>query len=526
MPRIACLVAPDLPVAALRRADPTLAGVPLVVAESPAPHARLIAASAEARARGIRPGAHGVAQARAIHARVVVRARDPSAERSAADALADVAATLAARVERAGDGAVFLDAEGAAHLVPSEAGLATALVARAARVGLEARAGVAGSMTAARLVAVHGDGCTVVPPGLDAGFLAPLPLACLAPPPALAATLARWGVARLGDLARLPTAEVGTRLGADGAALVRAARGQDARPLAPTPPAAAVEEAMALDWAVDTLEPLLFVLRALVDRALARVALGSVGCARLGVVLGLDDGGRDARTLPLAAPTRDAKTLLGCLRVDLDARPPRTGVVHVALTVVPEAVRAAQLGLFAPPGPAPERLATTLARLGVLCGDGRVGAPAVVDAHRPGAAAVAPFAPPAADVAPPQPRTAVHDAPSRADLDLSGPAAGAGRVADAGRAPAAACARLVVRAFRPPRPVEVFAERDAPAFVRGRGLGGRVVGAAGPWRIAAEWWADAPIARDYWDLELTDGGLYRCFRECASDAWFVDGIYD
>src|SRR5207244_1492822 len=82
---------------------------------------------------------------------------------------------------------------------------------------------------------------------------------------------------------------------------------------------------------------------------------------------------------------------------ELEAHPPRAAIVHVALTAVPEAVRAMQMGLFVPPGPAPERLATTLARLSALCGPDRVGAPAVVDSHRPGAARTAPFAPPPAE---------------------------------------------------------------------------------------------------------------------------------
>ena len=91
-------------------------------------------------------------------------------------------------------------------------------------------------------------------------------------PPDVAATLARWGVHRLGELARLPAAEVATRLGPAGAALVRAARGEDERPLAPSPPPADVEEAVTLEWALDTIEPLLFVLRALVERVVARSA--------------------------------------------------------------------------------------------------------------------------------------------------------------------------------------------------------------------------------------------------------------
>src|SRR5438132_686177 len=222
MPRIACLLVPDLPIAAACRADPDLAGRPLALSAGTGTHAPIVAAAAAARARGVRVG-HTVAQSLAIAADLVVRPRDETAERSAVRALVDVAASLASRIEAAADGAVFLDAAGAAHLIPSEAGLATALVARAARVGLAARAAVGASMTVARLAALHAT--EVVPAGTELGFLAPLPLACLAPPPAIAATLERWGIRRLGDLARLPVAEVATRLGPAGAALVRAARG-------------------------------------------------------------------------------------------------------------------------------------------------------------------------------------------------------------------------------------------------------------------------------------------------------------
>src|SRR5207249_2916865 len=109
----------------------------------------------------------------------------------------------------------------------------------------------------------------------------------------------------------LPAAEVATRLGPAGAALVRAARGIDERPLAPEPLPAAVEEALALEYALDNLEPLLFVLRGLVERALARLGLAGIGCARVDLALGLDDHGRDARTLSLGAPTRDVKAILG-----------------------------------------------------------------------------------------------------------------------------------------------------------------------------------------------------------------------
>jgi protein ImuB len=493
MARIACLLVSDLPVAAVRRATPDLTGRPFVLTEIPGAHARVVAASAEARAFGVRPGRHTVAQARALATDLIVRQRDRDAEASARRALVDVAASLADRIELAPDGTVHLDADGSMHLTAGEAGLATALVARAARVGLDARAAVASSMIVARLAARHGHGTEVVPPGTARGFLAPLSLACLAPAPAVAETLARWGIRTLGDLARLPVEEVATRLGPTGAALVRAARGEDDRPLAPQSFTHAIEEAMALEYAIDNVEPLLFALHGLALRAIERIGLAGTGCAELGLVLELDDRSRDARTIPLVAPTRDVKTLLTCLRVALETRPPRAAIVRVVLSAVPALVRASQLGLFTPAGPAPERLATTLARLGALCDPDRIGVPVAVDSHRPGDAAAAPFT--------------LESAVTSSQ-------------------PGASSCRLVIRTLRPPRPLEVFSERDAPCFVRGAGLGGRVVGLAGPWRVATEWWSDAVCSRDYYDLELTDGGIYRCFRERRSGEWFVDGAYD
>src|SRR6185295_9599910 len=181
MARIACLVVPDLPVAAVRRADPDRAGRPLALTDAPGAHVRVVAASADARALGVRPGRHTAAQARALSGDLIIRPRDRAAEESARRALVDVAASLADRIELAPDGTVYLDAAGATHLVGSEAGLATALVARAARVGLDARAAVASSMITARLAAHHGHGTEVVPPGTARGFLAPLSLACLEP---------------------------------------------------------------------------------------------------------------------------------------------------------------------------------------------------------------------------------------------------------------------------------------------------------------------------------------------------------
>ena len=37
---------------------------------------------------------------------------------------------------------------------------------------------------------------------------------------------------------------------------------------------------------------------------------------------------------------------------------------------------------------------------------------------------------------------------------------------------------------------------------------------------------EEPTDRDYWDIELSDGALYRIYRNRTDGAWFADGIYD
>ena len=92
-------------------------------------------------------------------------------------------------------------------------------------------------------------------------------------------------------------------------------------------------------------------------------------------------------------------------------------------------------------------------------------------------------------------------------------------------------------------------KRETPEFVRGRTLCAKVIFAAGPWRHQGEWWAGsnddqaaspntkttpgawqatapAAYARDYYELALADGQVYRAYCDRATMKWFVDGMYD
>ncbi len=537
MSRLACLWVPLFPLAARLRAEPELTGEALAVTTGNGAAAHIVAATRAARRLGVTVGMT-LPQARALVPKLAARSRDSACERAAQEALAELAERFSPRIEVAAPGLVYLDADGLAgrfrpdsHSTP-ERELGRALAATARRAGLSARVGIAGSKLAAQVAAQTAAGSPgsagslgsdvaepcIVPTGDEARFLAPLPLGRLAPELRLSETLARWGLASIGDFARLPAAEVVSRLGPEGAELHTIARGIDPRPLLPREPPRDLAEGSALEWPLTTLEPFLFLAHAALDRISRRLEMRGLGCARLALELTLEPAGRDARAWELPAPTRDARTLLTLVRLELEARAPGAAVAAFLFVATPDRTRPEQGTLFGPPALSPERLATTLARLFALLGPERVGSPRPVDGHRPERLALVPFAPPAA------PRT--FQAAERAGASLPA-AAGKGL--------------LAVRTLRPPIELEVLVEprpadrEPAPTHVQSTAsesnekrpaIGGAVRVAAGPWRLEEGWWSDAPVAREYWDVELDAAGLFRIYRDVATGKWCADGIYD
>jgi protein ImuB len=434
---------------------------------------------------------------------LLARARDSESERAAQEALAEVAETFSPRVESAGEGVVYFDADGI-PMPPGEgdpeARLGRAVISSVEKAGLPARFGIAASKLAARVAAGLPDSPTVVLQGEEARFLAPLPLGKLAPEMEIAETLDRWGIRSIGELAKLPEGEVASRLGELGRELHATARGVDPRPLEPRLPPPCLSEGMELEWPLVSLEPFLFVGNAALERLVRRLESQAVACRRLEVGLKLDPEGWDARAITLPAPTRDTKTLLTLVRLELEARPPGAPVVGFTFTAQPDRARQAQLSLFGPAALSPDRLATTIARLVALLGADRVGSPRAVDGHRPERFAIAVYSPP------PPPRER--------------------------RAPRTGRGLLAIRVLRPPVELEVITDERArllslkSANGSSPEIAGTVRVAAGPWNLEEGWWSAAPASRDYWDVELAGGGLYRIYRDRAGGKWYADGMYD
>ncbi|MEP6592298.1 MAG: hypothetical protein ABJC51_01330, partial [Acidobacteriota bacterium] len=260
-----------------------------------------------------------------------------------------------------------------------------------------------------------------------------------------------------------------------------------------------------LEWPIETLEPLSFVLARLLDPLAAALERADRGAAALRLDLRLVDRTTFARVIQLPSAMRDPKVLRTLLLLDLESHPPPAAIDVVTLELDPAPARIIQYSLLERALPSVETVATLTARLTALVGEGRSGSAALLDTHRPDGFEMRRFA----------------------------PRSRAGRpAATAPPLPAAADAvRPVLRRFRPPIAVRVTVQRGRPAEVAidRRGMpGGQVAQQAGPWRTSGAWWDRGGTAwdRDEWDVALSDGSLCRLFRDRQRDGWFLDGVFD
>ena len=507
MARIACLWVPDLSLVAALRAEPELVASPLAVVQAGdlGGRAHVLGAAAP----GVEPG-QTLAEARAICPALTVRKSSPERERAAAQAAREAAVSISPRVEEAAPALVYLDASGLESLIGDERAVARELVAAAERVGVRAAVGLAASKSVAHLAAraaaadltlhatrwgVGGGAFRAVMPEEQREFLAALPLHSLDLPEELQQSLRRFGLQTLGDVARLPPGPLAARLGTDAALLWRLASGEDSSALEARPLSEMFEEGEELEWDAASVEPLLFVWRKLLDRLAQRLQARGLMAGEVLLKLRLSDASWDERALDLAAPTREVPSLLQLLRLSVESRPPPLEVRAVRICAEPVREVLEQMPLFGPRGASRTQLAAAVARLSALVGPERVGRPVAVDRWAPFAAGMEKFSPPSAE-----------GVTASAEVPVS----------------------LAARALRPPRTAEVRCD-DAgnPSLVIGEGaLGGRVVASAGPWRTVAEWWTEAPVSLDSYDLELAGGLLLRASRELASGAWWIEAVYD
>jgi protein ImuB len=307
-------------------------------------------------------------------------------------------------------------------------------------------------------------------------------------------------------------------MGPAGIRLHQAAVGEDVAPLVPVDDARVFADRVELEWPIEGLEPLSFVLARQCERLSVELERADRGAVALHTTLTLVTRASHARVLALPAPMRDAKVLRTLILLDLESHPPDAPIDSVRVCLEPAPARVLQWTLLERAQPAPEQVSTLIARLTALMGEGHVGSPVLVDTWKPGAFAMAEFRSQISDC------RSQHSPLTTQHSEL----------------------RSALRRFRLPIPARVTVREGRPVRVQMDRQGytsGAVTQAAGPWRTSGHWWAadgrrfdaDASVAssapsvawdRDEWDVAMADGTVYRLVVERGVGQWCVEGLID
>jgi protein ImuB len=359
------------------------------------------------------------------------------------------------------------------------------------RVGIPANLAVAPNPDAAVHAARGIKGVTVISPGRETAMLADLPLHLLGGSPELARTLDLWGLRTFGEFAALPAAGVAARLGDEGIHMQRLARGEGHRQLRHRTDPLEFREKIEPDTPIDLIEPLLLLLSVTLNRLCERLRSHSLSTNEIRISLILEKAPEHPVTLRFPVPLLDPMVFLKLLHLELNSRPPQSPVEKILIEMIPVQGRKMQHGLFLPATPEPEKLEITLARIRNLVGPANVGAPELLDTHRPDSFRTGPL----------------RLAPWRK----------AGKFSP----------QLVLRRFRPPRPVRVWCTGDGqPGKIISAKKEWRVVACAGPWRTSGDWWKGEPWDCEEWDVEVSDNSLFRIHQDHQMRRWCVEGSYD
>lgn len=388
-----------LDLAKARRTSTSFPTGPVVLGGQPWTDGTVLDANPEARALGIRRGIPlGTAHRLAPEAAFLDPATeaDTAAVEAAFEALAAFSPGLGGTSDPtdAAFGRLEVQVDGLRRLWGSEPELVERLSgAVAAHLPGAPRAGIAGTRFAATVAAAHATpgSPTVVPPGEESAWLAPLPARLLTPDPDVRARLTRFGLRKIGAVAELPRSALVARFGDEGARIHARANGEELVRFTPRRTPERLALALPIEPAVADVEPLRFVLRRIAgglgDQLLARGSAASVARLRLDLDLAFAFAGtpRELRVEQrFPEPTAEAEAIERLLLARLERNPPPAPVERLELElagVTPATGQ--QLPLFVPQAARNARLGWQLARLALTFGEDRVRRVEVTDPEAP-----------------------------------------------------------------------------------------------------------------------------------------------
>ena len=301
--------------------------------------------------------------------------------------------------------------------------------------------------------------------------------------------LHKWGIHTVGQLAALDKQQLGARLGPEVIQMWERANGQSNRVLKLIRPPESFEESFEFENEIETVEPLLFMLRRFLDQLAIRLSGIYLVAKVLTLHITFTDKQIYERIFKIPQPTNNVDLLFRMLHTHLENFKSEYPIVAVALSAQPIKPAREQFGLFETTLRNPHQLSETLARLTALLGADRVGTPVLEETHRPDAFRIEPFA--------------WHGLPAH----------------PIGRMP---MPRPALRRFRPPAATSMFVSEQR--HLQSETIRGQVVDQRGPYLISGNWWDEKSWTRAEWDLQLEAGELILAHE--SQGTWKLDGVYD
>jgi protein ImuB len=507
MRRILSVWLPHWPITRLTRGTSASPDRPLVTVETVRGVRHLVAVGEHGEAQGLRPG-QTLTDARAVCPALIPVEADPPADEAALARLGTWCERYTPMAAPDPPDGLWLDITGCTAVFDSEARLAQDLASRLKWNAIPCRLAIAGTTGVAWALVHSGKDQAILAPGEEKAALADLPIGSLRLDAGTVTGLRRLGLRTVGELLRIPRAQITARFGAMPVLRVDQALGAMEEAIDWPRPPIEWQERLAFADPIGTPEDLLRALSQLAERLCGRLADQDKGGRRFVARFFRVDEEVPQIAVTTALVVRDPGYLTKLLREKLETVDPGFGVEVIALEaeiVAPLKAPQGRLTDLAAADAATERLAGVVDTLTNRLGSDRVSRVAPYASHVP--------------------ERAVRRVPP---LPVSQPS----WVND----PAAP---RPIRLLRRPEEIEVIAPvpDDPPIRFSWRGVAHRVRAAAGPERVAAEWWRgrqprrpETDMVRDYYRVEDSDGARFWIFRaglhgEDRMPRWYLHGLF-
>jgi len=489
----AVLYIPNFHLQAALRLEPELRTRPVALIDDRLPKATIFQLTKSAAESGVTHGLTST-QAMARCRNIIIRSRSIAQEEAATETLLQCAYCFSPNIESTGAGICTIDLHGLTQTF--DAFWADKIFAALGQLGFQAQLGLAETPSIALQAAKHSAPFLSVEDPDD--FISELPIESLSPPIEILEVLQKWGIHTVGAFLALGKDKLAERLGTEAVELFDSVSIHENRPLNLYIPSAIFEESVEFENPIETLEPLLFMLKRFVEQLARRLEVIYLVAGELHLRIGLQAGQAYEHTFRVPAPTCDVETLFRMLQTHLENV--RTEAPIISLTLAAKPCRAGnhQFGLFEVALRDPNQFHETLARLTGLLGADRAGTPRLEQSHRPDA-----FKMESPDFESEQRgKELLKSEISNLKFKILGPA---------------------LRRFRPPIQATVEMRNNKPVLMHSPQFTGPIKEARGPWRISGNWWEN-DWARDEWDIETNNGDILRLAQQ--NEEWSIEGVLD